>query len=79
MKRIFGIIRSRILTHWQTTAKGIIYGVLTLMFYQGKMTATEWIAAVGSILTLNSIFIQKDPGKTANKVDDPTIPPPANP
>lgn len=75
MKRAFGIIKSRVLKHWQTTLKGIIYGVLTLMFYEGKMNATEWIAAVGSILTINSIFLQKDHGKMANKVDDPEIPP----
>lgn len=75
MKRAFEIIKSRVLKHWQTTLKGIIYGVLTLMFYEGKMNATEWIAAVGSILTINSIFLQKDHGKMANKVDDPEIPP----
>jgi hypothetical protein len=74
MKRAIEIIKSRILKHWQTTLKGIVYAVLTLMFYEGKMNATEWIASIGSILSINAIFLQKDPGKTANKVDDPNIP-----
>jgi hypothetical protein len=60
-------LQKRILKHWQTTAKGVIYGVVTFMFYEGKLNTQEWITAIGSILTFNSIFLQKDPGKVANK------------
>lgn len=57
----------RVLKHWQTTAKGIIYGVLLFMYYEGKIDTQQWIMATGSILAFNSIFLQKDPGKIANK------------
>jgi hypothetical protein len=60
-------LQKRIVKHWQTTFKGIVYGVITYMYFVGKINTTEWITAIGSILTFNSIFLQKDPGKVANK------------
>lgn len=74
MERFFKIVGDRIMKHWLTTLKGIVYAVILFMYYEGKITTQDWILATGSILVINSIFIQKDPGKTANKVEDPTIP-----
>lgn len=67
-RKLMDNIQKRILKHWQTTLKGLVYGVVTFMYFEGKITTTEWITAVGSILTINSIFLQKDPDKTANKI-----------
>jgi hypothetical protein len=74
MKRFLEIVKSRTLKHWQTSLKGLVYGVLTWMLVQRHITVTEWIAGVGSILSINAIFLQKDSGKVANKVNDPDIP-----
>lgn len=67
MKKFLSNAWLRISRHWITTVKGLIYGVLLFMYYEGKMTTTEWITATGAILTLNSIFLQKDSDKVETK------------
>jgi hypothetical protein len=67
MKKFFENLKLRIVRHWQTTLKGIIYAVLLVMYWQGKIDTTEWITATGAILTLNSIFLQKDADKVETK------------
>lgn len=57
----------RITRHWFTTFKGLIYFVLLYMYYDGRIKTSEWIMATGAILTLNSIFMQKDPDKVETK------------
>lgn len=67
MNKFFINLHARVFRHWQTTAKGILYGVFTLMFYQGKLTDLQYGVAIGTILTFNAIFIQKDPDKVETK------------
>lgn len=67
MKKFFENVKARIVRHWITTVKGVIYGVLLFMYYEGKLTTSEWITATGAILTLNSIFLQKDSDKVETK------------
>lgn len=61
----------RITKHWQSSLIGVIVGVLTFMLYKRDISVTEWGMAIGSVLTLKGIFINKDPDKTANKPDQP--------
>lgn len=73
-RKLLTNLRKRTLQHWQTTLKGIVYGLVTFMYFEGKITTPEWISAVGSILTVNAIFLQKDPDKTANKPKPQEVP-----
>jgi uncharacterized membrane protein len=72
--KLISNVKKRVLKHWQTTVKGLLYGAFTVMFLKHELTVTEWIAAIGGILTFNSIFLQKDPDKTANKVKPQEVP-----
>lgn len=67
MKTLLRNAWMRISRHWITTLKGLIYLVLLYMYYEGKLNTSEWIMATGAILTLNSIFLQKDHDKMETK------------
>jgi hypothetical protein len=70
MKKLFSNLWKRIVKHKQTTIKGILYGGITYLYFTKHITTTDWIAGTGSILTINSIFFQKDPDKVMNKPDE---------
>ena len=61
---------NRIFNHWQSSLIGLIVGVLTWMLYHKEMSVIEWGTAIGTVLTLKGILINKDPDKTANKNKD---------
>lgn len=71
MKKFFSIVTRRIFKHWQSSVKGLLYVAVTVMFLKKELTVTDWIAAVGFILSANSIFLQKDPDKVVSKPDKP--------
>ena len=59
----------RIFNHWQSSLFGISYGVVTWLFFKHEINTQEWMAAMGTLLTVKGIFVNKDPDKTANKPD----------
>lgn len=62
MKKYISII----FKHWQTTGLGLIIGVITLMYANGKITTQDWIVAIGGVGMIAGI-IMKDPNKTQSK------------
>lgn len=56
----------RLTIHWLMILKGLVYGVLLWMFASKRITTQEWILAVGSVLTLNSLM-SKDTSKLETK------------
>lgn len=67
MSKFIENFKARVVKHWITTVKGITYGVLTWLLYSKHISVAEWTMGVGTILTLNSIFLQKDPDKVQTK------------
>lgn len=57
---------SIIFKHWQSSVGGLLVGVLTLMYYLGKINTTDWVLAIGTIGTIIGL-ISKDPNKTQSK------------
>lgn len=57
---------STIFKHWKSTITGVLVGVITLMYYLGKINTNEWIIAIGGIATV-AAMLSKDPDKTQSK------------
>lgn len=66
MKFLANLI-NRIVLHWQSSLIGCIIGVLTYMLWHKDLTVTEWGVAIGTVITLKGILINKDPDKIENK------------
>lgn len=66
MKLINNLI-NRVFNHWQSSLIGVIVGVLTWMLYHRDITVAEWATAIGTVLTLKGILMNKDPDKVVNK------------
>jgi hypothetical protein len=56
----------KLLVHWKTTVKGIVYFTLLVMYYLGKISTQDWVIATGSVMTINSLW-QKDADKLQDK------------
>lgn len=77
MRNIIHQIYKRVAIHWLTSLKAVVYGILLYMFYIGKLDVNQWIMATGSILVLNSLFLQKDANKIQTKREYQIPDPPA--
>lgn len=66
MQNLANWIYKRIVIHWLTTLKAVVYCVLLYMFYTKHITVQEWIIATGSVMTINSLF-SKDTNKLVTK------------
>lgn len=58
---------NRIVKHWQSSLIGVIIAVLTVILYKKDIDVTQWCLAIGTVITLYKVFLDKDPDKTANK------------
>lgn len=56
----------KLVKHWKTSLKGIVYLMLLVMYWTGKINTTEWITATGSVMVINSLW-QKDADKLEEK------------
>lgn len=64
MKYFFHQVWKRLTIHWLMILKGTVYGVLLFMYVDRRINTQEWIIAVGSVLTLNSLM-----SKNTNKLE----------
>lgn len=49
-------VGKRFSVHWLMLLKGLVYGVLLFMYATKRIDTQEWVIAVGSVLTLNSLM-----------------------
>jgi hypothetical protein len=56
-------IINRIFTHWKTSLGALIICVVTVMLYEQKITAEDWMLVVGGLFTLGLLHA-KDYDKT---------------
>lgn len=58
---------NRLAKHWQSTLIGVLILVLTFMLFKKDIDVTNWCVAIGTVVALYKMFVEKDPDKTANK------------
>lgn len=58
---------NRVFNHWQSTFIGLLIVVFTYMLWHKNINVTEWGIAIGIIVGLKNVFVNKDPDKTQSK------------
>lgn len=57
----------RIAKHWQSSIIGVLILGLSYMLLRKDIDVTSWCLAMGTVVGLYKMFVEKDPDKTANK------------